>query len=438
MPISLGISSSASSLNASQTANITFTFSEPPVGFTLGDVTVSGGTLSAFSDTANPLVYTAVLTPSVGVAAGSAGISVAAGAYANGVGDFGSAASMPTISLDTLAPTVSITSSTSSLRSGETATMTVTFSEGVSGFSLGDLSATGGTLSGLTATANPLVYTVDFTPNGGLSGFLGSVSLSANTYTDLAGNDGGGGSSQAITINTLGPSVLISTSQGALKAGESALLTFTFSSPPVGFAASDIIYSGGTVSGLTNLGGGVYEATFTPSSGVAAGAGNVSVASGSYVDINGNSGGGASITPISIDTLRPTVSMAIADPNLGIGQTTSVTFTFSEAVTGFTLADVVASNATLSGLTTSDNITYAATLTPAAGITDTSNYLTVHMTGLADAGQLRGRHDRFPELRARRAAADGDHRHVGHGPEGRRDLDGDGHLLRGGGRLGQR
>jgi Ca2+-binding RTX toxin-like protein len=117
---------------------------------------------------------------------------------------------------------------------------------------------------------------------------------------------------------------------------------------------------------------------------VAAGVGNVSVASGSYTDSFGNQGGGASLAPISIDTLRPTVNIAFADARLGIGESTLVTFTFSEAVTGFTLTDAFAVNATLSGLTTSDNIIYKATLTAAAGVTDTSNVITVDMTGVAD------------------------------------------------------
>ncbi|MFL1547471.1 Ig-like domain-containing protein, partial [Pseudomonas sp. O39] len=69
--------------------------------------------------------------------------------------------------------------------------------------------------------------------------------------------------------------------------------------------------------------------------------------------------------------------VVVADTALGIGQATTVTVTFSEAVTGFTLADLTAKNGTLSGLNTSDNITYTATFTPAAGITDTSNLISL-------------------------------------------------------------
>lgn len=381
----ISITVDKTALKIGDAANVTFTFSTAPVGFTLGDVSVSNGALSGLTATGDPLVYTALFSPTPGVAGAQAVLSVGGGTYEDTFGAPGTGGSSPAITIDTLAPTVSITSSTSALRSGETATLTFTFSEAVTGFGLGDLSATGGTLSDFTTTANPLVYRAVFTPNGGLSGAQGSVSLAAGSYADIAGNNGGGGSGPMIAVNTLGPSVGITTSHGTLKAGESALITFTFSSPPTGFTAGDIVVSGGTLSGLTNLGGGIYEANFTPSSGVDAGVGSVSVASGSYTDGLGNAGGSASVAPISFDTRAPTVSIALADPALGIGQTSEVTFTFSEAVTGFTGADLTTPNGNVSGLSSTDGgITWKGLLTPTPGVTDTSNIITVDMTGVAD------------------------------------------------------
>ena len=70
--------------------------------------------------------------------------------------------------------------------------------------------------------------------------------------------------------------------------------------------------------------------------------------------------------------MRPTPASAItiSDNALKIGDTATVTITFTEAVSGFTTADLAAPNATLSGLFSSDGVTYTATLTPDAGITD--------------------------------------------------------------------
>ncbi|ELX11797.1 putative surface layer protein [Janthinobacterium sp. HH01] len=152
--------------------------------------------------------------------------------------------------LDTTGPTASLSSNVSVLKSGESATITVTFSEAPSGLALADFTPVGGTLGGLAATANPLVYTLEFTPNAGLSGLLGGVSLAAGGYTDAAGNNGAGAASAAISITTLGPSVIVTSDAAALRTGETATLSFTFSSQPLGFTASDIVASGGAVSGL--------------------------------------------------------------------------------------------------------------------------------------------------------------------------------------------
>ncbi|MCX7588385.1 Ig-like domain-containing protein [Phenylobacterium sp. 58.2.17] len=373
-----------SALKIGEVAQATFSFSEAPVGFTAEDVTVTNGTLSGLTSTDDPLVYTGDLTPGAGLSGVGAGLFVAAGSYTNLSGDPGLAGASPAIPVDTLAPTVSISSSTATLRSGESATITLTFSEAPTGFSLGDLSATGGTLGSLVGTADPLVYTADFTPQAGVSGVLGSVSLAPGAYTDAAGNSGGGGSSSAIAINTLGPSVAVTAANGTLKAGENTEVTFTFSSVPTSFAANDIVVSGGTVSGLTNMGAGVYTATFTPASGVDGGVASVSVASGSYTDNFGNLGGGASSGPVSFDTRAPTVAIAFTDPALGIGQSGGVSFTFSEAVSGFGLGALTVDNGALSGLSTSDSIVYTATLTPSAGVTDMSNVITVNLTGVSD------------------------------------------------------
>jgi hypothetical protein len=92
---------------------------------------------------------------------------------------------------------VLISSSVAALKAGETALITFTFSEAPSGFAVGDISATGGTLSGFTATANPLVYTAVFTPTPASVGGTASISVASNVYSDAAGNVGLGGARPA-------------------------------------------------------------------------------------------------------------------------------------------------------------------------------------------------------------------------------------------------
>lgn len=57
---------------------------------------------------------------------------------------------------------------------------------------------------------------------------------------------------------------------------------------------------------------------------------------------------------ITIDTTAPTASVVVADTALAAGETSPVTITFSEAVTGFTNADLTIANGTLSAVSSAD------------------------------------------------------------------------------------
>ena len=99
----LGITSNVSTLRIGETADITFAFSENPgATFTLGDVTVSGGTLGPLSGTG--LTRTATFTPAAATNGGTASITVAAGEYTDTAGNSGGAGATPTLTFDTLAP----------------------------------------------------------------------------------------------------------------------------------------------------------------------------------------------------------------------------------------------------------------------------------------------------------------------------------------------
>ena len=82
----------------------------------------------------------------------------------------------------------------------------------------------------------------------------------------------------------------------------------------------------------------------------------------------------------------PTATIVVADTALAAGETSLVTITFSEAVTGFTNADLTIANGALSAVSSADGgITWRATFTPTADLTDTTNVITLDNTGVADA-----------------------------------------------------
>jgi hypothetical protein len=74
--------------------------------------------------------------------------------------------------------------------------------------------------------------------------------------------------------------------------------------------------------------------------------------------------------PAGVYNADARASIVVADNALAIGETSLVTFTFSEAVTGFTNADLTVANGTLSSVNSSDGgVTWTATLTPSASTT---------------------------------------------------------------------
>ncbi|WP_280154208.1 Ig-like domain-containing protein [Piscinibacter sp. XHJ-5] len=89
---------------------------------------------------------------------------------------------------------------------------------------------------------------------------------------------------------------------------------------------------------------------------------------------------------IVVDGVRPTASIVVADGVLAAGETSPVSITFSEAVTGFTVDDLSVPHGSLGSLASNDGgITWTATLTPAPGATNPGNVITLDAAGVSDA-----------------------------------------------------
>jgi len=114
------------------------------------------------------------------------------------------------------------------------------------------------------------------------------VVIGTSSINDLAGNAFAGLSTYDFSSvgDTVPPTVAITSSKSALKAGETATITFTLSEPATDFAQSGVTATGGTLSGFTGSGTN-YTAIFTPSVNSTAN-GVVSVASDKFSDAAGN------------------------------------------------------------------------------------------------------------------------------------------------------
>ncbi|MBK0068530.1 Ig-like domain-containing protein, partial [Acinetobacter sp. S54] len=91
------------------------------------------------------------------------------------------------ISIDTTAPSLTITTADTTLSPNEVVDITFNFSEKVIGFDLSDIQVTGGSISQLQTTDGGLTWTAKFTQSGTDQP---SIKVSGSGYTDLAGNNG--------------------------------------------------------------------------------------------------------------------------------------------------------------------------------------------------------------------------------------------------------
>ena len=105
---------------------------------------------------------------------------------------------------------------------------------------------------------------------------------------------------------------------------------------------------------MTSTDGGItWTGTFTPSTNVEDTTNIVSLAS-TYTDAAGNTGTTATSGNYAVDTKAPTATITLSDNALKIGETSTVTVTFSEAVTGFDASDLTVVNGTLGAMTSTD------------------------------------------------------------------------------------
>lgn len=375
-------------LSVGETSLVTITFNEAVTGFTTADLTVANGAITGLSSSDGGITWTGTLTPTASISDTTNLITL----VNSGIADLSGNAGVGTTdsnnyAIDTVRPTATIVVADTALAVGETSLVTITFSEAVSGFTLADLTVANGALSGLSSGDGGITWTATLTPTASISAATNLIVLANTGVSDAAGNAGTGTtSSNNYAVDTQRPTASIVVADAALSVGETSLVTITFSEAVTGFTNADLTIANGALSAVSSSDGGItWTATFTPSASVSDTSNLITLDNAGVSDAAGNAGSGTTDSNnYAIDTVRPTAIIVVADTALAIGETSLVTITFSEAVTGFTLADLTAANGSLSALSTSDNITYTATFTPSAGISDTSNVITLDNTGVVD------------------------------------------------------
>ena len=395
----VAITMADTALRIGETSLVTFTFSEAVTGFVSTDVNLSNanGTLSALTTANGGVTWTGTFTPTANITDTTNAINLAGSQYTDLAGNAGSGtASSPNYTLDTQRPTAVITMSDTALKAGETSVVTITFSEAVSAatFTNADfIVIQNGTLSAVTQVGSTPVYTATFTPNANITDTTNVIGLNLAGVTDLAGNAGVGGvDSPNYTIDTARPTIVSmvrTTPSTALTNATTVTFTATFSEPVTGVDLADFGTFGpvGVGGGFVSGSGAVYTVTLTGLTG--SGQKGLGLQpNATFADLAGNSAVVPNVISgeaYEIDQTRPTVAITMSDTNLNAGETSLVTFTFSEAVTGFTNADISVQNGTLSAVATSNGgVTWTGTFTPNANILDATNVITVTNSGVTD------------------------------------------------------
>jgi hypothetical protein len=357
-----GVANGATLAEATQAGGIVTVTGEPGAAIV---VTLTRGTTTITKPLTGTGAAQAVVLSAAEVGQLGDGVVTVAATQTDAAGNVQSAApSQVNVTVDTIAPTITITSNTPTLRAGQTAVIMFTLSEASTTFTDIAVTFSGGTLSPITGSGAS--YTATFTPTPD-STAAGTISVAANTFTDIAGNANSAGATTSIAIDTVRPTIAIASSTPTLRVGQTAILTFTLSESATDFVAGDVAVTGGMLTEFTGS-GTAYTAIFVPLAGSTA-PGTVSVAGGSFTDAFGNPNLPGSLPlPIDIDTVSPAVFISVSPTAVRAGQTAAVTFTLSEASTTFAAGDVSVTGGTLSGFSGSGT-TYTAIFTPAANST---------------------------------------------------------------------
>jgi hypothetical protein len=197
-----------------------------------------------------------------------------------------STTSTQTIVLDTVKPTTTLTSASTSPVSGAF-TVTATFSKSVTGFDASMLTLGNGSVSGFSGSGASYSFTVTPAADGTVT-----VDVAADTATDAAGNGNTAAARLSRVADSTAPTVAI-TSAALDPISTAFLVSVTFSETVTGFVAGDVAVLNGAVSGFTGS-GTTYTFTVTP-----AVAGTVEVTVGAAVSVDGAGNGNVAATQLT-------------------------------------------------------------------------------------------------------------------------------------------
>ena len=322
--------------------DITITFSEPVNGFVAGDITLTGpATASLKSGSDTDSVYEITITPNP-TSEGDVTFQVRADA-ATDFAQNPNEASTETdlVHIDTIPPTVEITG-VPTIEKNVPFDITITFSEPINGFQVGDIRLTGPATISLEEETDS-VYKGTITPDATSEGDV-TFQVRVDTVKDFALNNNTVSNKPTVHIDTIPPTVEI-TGVPDIEKNVPFDVTITFSEPVNGFVVVDIELTGPATVALKegNDGDSIYKVAVTPNP---SSEGDVTfhVPAAVVKDFALNDNTASSSHTVHIDTIPPTAEIS-GVPNIEQNIPFDITITFSEPVNGFQADDLTVSGA---------------------------------------------------------------------------------------------
>ena len=367
-------------------------FGESVTGLAAGDFSVLGTATGCTvgAPAGGPAAYTVTLT---GCSNGTVTLRLAAGAVTDGGANTNVQTVGPTVTIDRTAPTLTVdlqaasdtgTSSSDDITNAATLVFNVTFSESVTGLAAGDFSEQG-SATGCVIPApvgSGATYTETLT---GCSAGTVILRVANNAVADTAGNTSALTNGPTITVDRTAPTATIdlqaasdsgSSSTDNITNAASLVYDVTFSESVTGLAATDFSNVGtatGCTVGAPSGSGAAYTVTLT---GCSAGTVILRLAAGGVTDTAGNTNALTNGPTVTVDRTAPGVTVDLrAASDSGVSNSDNITnaasltfdLTFTETVTGVAVVDFSTTGSTSTGCVigapSGSGAAYATTLT---------------------------------------------------------------------------
>ncbi|RNF35021.1 Ig-like domain-containing protein [Paracoccus methylarcula] len=315
---------------------VTVTFSEEVVTFGTANMSVTGAQVEGLSGSGRG--YSFDLIPEAD-RKGSIRVMIAEGAVSDHAGNGNRNAAEFSIDYDISAPTVTITTSASPQDSLGRIPVLVSFSEEVEGFDQTDLQVSGASVEQFTGIGSE--YNFDLVASGES---IVTVDIAEDVAHDRAGNGNLSASQFTYSYDTTRPSVTLSGTPDF--PGTPYRLAIAFSEPVTKLALADFKVVNADISSLSGTGADyslqVIARTFAHS---------IRLRENAAVDSAGNGNTASNLFANRPDGSGPKPRLTGLPASFLPGDRFDIIFDFGEAVSGFTIGDVMVANGTVAALT---------------------------------------------------------------------------------------